>query len=63
MRMRMQTLEPDLVIPAEEIMKFIHNLLKITVLTSVFLMLLVSCSNDSDEASETASQSCSMSQD
>ena len=40
-------------------MKFIHNLLKITVLTSVILMPLVSCSNDSDEASENqASQSC-----
>ena len=40
-------------------MKFIHNLLKITALTSVILMPLVSCSNDSNEASENqASQSC-----
>ncbi len=40
-------------------MKFIHNLLKITVLTSVILFPLVSCSNDSEEASGNQnSQSC-----
>ena len=40
-------------------MKFIYNLLKITVLTSLIVISLTNCSNDSDGASENQmKQSC-----